>query len=126
MKLSEEFIKISNPGIQQVKRYSQQGRFVYDVVYNEAGQQGSRAVNLKTTQTEVPQGESVDLLKPIFESGCQVYEMPDIEFSRRHCQQQFQLMGNELKRNSPSEVYKVGLDEELHKLKENLIHLAKN
>ncbi len=34
VKLSEQTIKTSTPGIQQIRRYSERGRFVADMIYN--------------------------------------------------------------------------------------------
>jgi nicotinate phosphoribosyltransferase len=126
LKLSNEIIKVSNPGIQQVRRYTVNGMFVGDVIYNETGAQGEMGVNLKTGLNEMLDGEIEELLQPIFRNGKQVYELKSLEETREYCQVQLASLRKELKAVIFPDTYKVFLDEELYRLKVDLISSLKN
>jgi nicotinate phosphoribosyltransferase len=69
IKLSEDVIKVSNPGILQVRRiYSADKTIEKDILYDE------------TNYGTLPKG--IDLLKPIFVKGQLVYQNPNIHTLR--------------------------------------------
>jgi nicotinate phosphoribosyltransferase len=71
IKLSEDLIKVSNPGILQVRRvYSADKTIEKDILYDE------------TDCGVLPNG--VDLLKPIFVKGKLIYQNPKIHALRTH------------------------------------------
>ncbi|MEY4935267.1 MAG: hypothetical protein RIS64_1626 [Bacteroidota bacterium] len=71
IKLSEDLIKVSNPGILQVRRvYAADQTIEKDILYDE------------THFGTLPQG--IDLLKPIFIKGKLVYQSPTIHKLRAH------------------------------------------
>ncbi|MEO1514242.1 MAG: nicotinate phosphoribosyltransferase [Bacteroidota bacterium] len=76
VKLSENPIKTSIPGIQQVRRAFTDGQPSGDVIYNL----------LDNGQESLSEGE--DLLVPIFRKGQQVYELPSIHDIRRRTKSQ--------------------------------------
>ncbi len=83
VKLSNEPVKVSNPGLQQVRRFSENGQFRADVIYDERlGIPDECQYNPigENALSEVTAGaDHEDLLVPVFESGRQVYETPDLE-----------------------------------------------
>ena len=94
VKLSEQAVKVSNPGILQVRRYSCGGQAIGDMIFDEElpGSDGAVMVDpLDMTRrmafSEAPDGTGKigreNLLMPIFRSGKRVYEFPALEAARR-------------------------------------------
>ena len=121
LKLSDEHIKVSNPGIQQVKRFSQEGVFAYDVIYDEALGMSDMAINARTEMTEYPEGESEDLLKPIFENGKLVYKQPDLDQTREHCKAQMSALSPRARAIIFPDFYKVCIEDKLFEIKRKLM-----
>ncbi|MDX1909282.1 MAG: nicotinate phosphoribosyltransferase [Bacteroidia bacterium] len=83
IKLSENPVKVSNPGIQQVRRYQDGTRWVADVIYSE--ETGAPGTDFVTFEGEVVPLDGytwTDMLVPIFREGQQVYELPTLETIR--------------------------------------------
>lgn len=123
LKLSEELIKTSNPGPQQVWRYAQNGNFVGDIICEDPLAADPRNLIELTPpfkQHPLPM-ESIGspLLTPVFRAGQRVCEAEPIEAVRNRVQDQFksfpyaswQGVGN----------YPVGLSPHLHQLKQSLV-----
>ncbi len=129
IKLSEQAIKTTNPGIHQVRRFSDDNGFVADVIYHHTNPP-SADWTVFPFQNETPLTlagdlKSTDLLVPIFRGGIRIYEPPSPQAAREHClKQAAQIPANVARLNNP-EVYPVGLDENLHKLKAKLINEAR-
>lgn len=121
LKLSDEHIKVSNPGIQQVKRFSQEGVFAYDVIYDEALGMSDMAINARTEMTEYPEGESEDLLKPVFENGKLVYKQPDLDQTREHCKAQMSALSPRARAILFPDFYKVCIEDKLFEIKRKLM-----
>lgn len=121
LKLSEQSIKISNPGIYQVRRFFIEDQLAMDVMYD---------INLGISEDPevilLPSAISlklenydgfVDLLIPIFKKGQCVFENETIHTMReRAIQQVTQFLSGKLKENYP-----VGLEQKLYELKQRLI-----
>ncbi len=119
LKLSDDEIKVSNPGILQVRRYSHAERIVGDVIYDERGE-ATRDMQLldedqaKATMPVDAQGE--DLLVPIYRRGEMVYELPATSEIRDRAMEQLA----EYRRYTeaePVQAYPVGLDWQLQEHK---------
>jgi nicotinate phosphoribosyltransferase len=126
MKLSEQAIKISTPGIQQVRRFMNNGGFVADMIYNEEYSVEERVTMVDpydfTRQRTFGKGHThEDLLQPIFRHGKQCYISPPIEASRQRVQQQLSLLHEGTKRFVNPHTYPVGLEKSLFETKTNLI-----
>jgi len=122
LKLSDEHIKISNPGLQRVKRFTQNGFFEYDVIYDELKGISDMAVNLRTGMTEYPEGdESEDLLIEIFKDGKLQYELPSVEQIREHCKSQLAKLSPRMKAIIFPDFYKVCLEDEIYQVKRDLL-----
>ncbi|HYH44968.1 MAG TPA: nicotinate phosphoribosyltransferase, partial [Thermoanaerobaculia bacterium] len=84
VKLSEQAVKITTPGIQQVRRFSSHGEFVADMIFDEElGAPASPTIvdpGDLTRRKEIPAGtEHTDLLVPVFRQGKRVYEPPPLK-----------------------------------------------
>ena len=130
VKLSEQAVKVSNPGIQQVRRYHADGEFVADAVYDtESGlKDGCTIVDPldATRRKQIPPGTAfTDLLVPIFRGGKPVYDPPPIEEARRLAREQLDRLHAGVKRFVNPHQYPVGLEQSLHNLKTKLILRAR-
>jgi len=121
LKISEQAIKTSNPGIHQVRRFFRNKKPVMDVIYDlELGIPfKSSMVSLeaphKTTQCE-HYDETLDLLQPIFRRGKLVAEMETIQALRDRALHQV----TEFSKTRDEKPYLVGLEHNLHHLKQLL------
>lgn len=122
LKLSEQSIKISNPGIYQVQRYFNDAKPVMDVMYDLShGISDTSAVvafaSPHEVQTKLAFTHTEELLLPIFRQGKLVYQSPSIHMMRDKAisavKQFIDAHG--------SESYPVCLEEGLHQLKQTLI-----
>lgn len=123
VKLSEDPIKVSNPGIQQVRRYSRaDGEFVADVIFEETLGRGARVHVIDApAQTFVTEGHGEDLLVPVLRDGSQVYTVPPLVESRARTIEQLRRVGAGVRQLQGPERYAVGLDERLQELKDRVI-----
>ncbi|GAA4399918.1 nicotinate phosphoribosyltransferase [Nibrella viscosa] len=127
MKLSEQAVKTSTPGIQQVRRYlDERGNFVSDMIYDEELQLTDAATMIDpldfTRRRKFDAGQPYeDLLVPIFRQGKLVYQQPDIHQVRARVQQQLAGLHPGVKRFVNPHTYPVGLERQLHELKTALI-----
>lgn len=93
MKLSNTPIKVSNPGILNVRRFLMTtGQPFGDMIWNEEDGDPSFTISsFDGREVVADTREYVDLLQPIFREGKQVYELPKITEIRQHCQTQIKL-----------------------------------
>lgn len=127
LKLSEQVIKVNNPGIQQVRRFSDGRQFVGDMIYdlNHPPKKKSLMVDPMDVTKRKAFGtdklEVEELLVPVFEKGVCIYHQPDIrEIKKRHLKQ-LGMIDKSVKRFVNPHVYPVGLEEQLYNLKTELI-----
>ena len=128
LKLSEDKIKISNPGIQQVRRFSDAGRLLGDVIYNQPVglPEPCTRVDAEEIHTEIPAGtEGEDLLVPVVRKGSPVFTTPEIAEIRDRTLDQLSRLDPEVLRLDDPATYPVGLDLEFFRLKEQLISEAR-
>ena len=79
LKLSDDLIKVSNPGILQVRRYRGQRHMLGDVIYDERHDAGRELRVLDDGQASLTlplDAHAEDLLVPVFRQGKQVYDPP--------------------------------------------------
>lgn len=126
IKLSEQLVKISNPGILQVRRFSFKNEYTLDALYDTAigispssllidPLDPTRQRSLKKSWT------AKDLLVPIFRSGECVYESPSLAQIRKTTQEELSYFQSGIKRFIHPHEYIVGMEKTLYDLKINLI-----
>lgn len=130
LKLSEQKIKISTPGIQQVRRFvGDQGEFIGDMIHDVTiGVEVPVIVDPMdmTRRKKFPVDAAwSDLLIPIFREGQLVYTPPSITTIRASAQDQIQRFSAGIKRLENPHEYPVGLEPRLHRLKNELILKAR-
>jgi nicotinate phosphoribosyltransferase len=125
VKLSEQAIKVSNPGIQQVRRFSRAGEFIGDMIYNVITPPTARVIVDPTNTTRrkaMPaDATSEDLLVPIFRGGELVYREPALDEIRARARDQLSRLYAGTKRLLNPHEYPVGLEVGLFDLKTDLI-----
>lgn len=130
IKLSENPIKVSNPGEQQVRRYvSETGAFVGDLIFdpNHPPSDTPNAISVHDGATATSlSGRAEDLLVPIYRGGKHVYSAPDIHSIRARAQQQLQRLPAGVLPLKEAEIYPVGLSKQLHDLKNDLLAKARS
>ncbi|MCS6832322.1 MAG: nicotinate phosphoribosyltransferase [Flammeovirgaceae bacterium] len=131
IKLSEQTIKVSNPGIQQVRRYYHEGEAIADMIYNQETPVHGEATIIdpmdntrrKRLSAQTPYK---DLLIPIFRQGKLVYDRPSIHQIREFVQKELATLHRSIKRFSNPHSYPVGLEQSLYEMKQNLILKLRN
>lgn len=126
LKLSEQMVKISNPGILQIRRYKNQQGAIADAMYDIHADlsQGCTIVNPfdSTQQKIINKGTQFsDLLIPIFRNGKCVYDLPSLKDIRVKTKQELQGFHDSIKRFLNPHRYVVGLEKSLYDLKIQLI-----
>ncbi len=115
VKLSEQAIKVSNPGVLNTFRMSRDGQPIGDVIYSEEGLASTtRFIPFRGIETPFSKNEGTDLLIPIFRKGNKIYDAPSLSETRRYGREQlalFQQLDN----------YPVGLESALHHTKIKII-----
>lgn len=129
LKLSEQMIKVSNPGILQVRRFSSthgyQGDAIYDLKLSEIEQANCTIIDpLDVTKQKIFKKELPyeDLLIPIFREGKLVYQLPKLDQIRQKTLNALQNFPVGLKRFLNPHLYIVGLEKSLYDFKINLIN----
>lgn len=118
VKLSENPIKVSNPGVLQVRRYYMSNHLPFgDMIWNEAAGKPSGEIKSFDGREVVSKGRSYqELLKPIFRAGKCVYKSPHIKDIRAKTLEQVQLFSQ-----VNFEYYPIGLEKGLQEAKDELI-----
>jgi putative nicotinate phosphoribosyltransferase len=126
IKLSEQAVKVSNPGFLQVRRFEREDEYTADMLYNEIE-------GIKTPQTIVNPADITmrkkipartryrDLLVPIFRRGKLVYQSPVIQETRTSAQAELKRFYPGITRLLNPHIYPVGLELGLHELKAHLM-----
>jgi nicotinate phosphoribosyltransferase len=130
VKLSEQKVKVSDPGILQVRRFRGPAGFIADAIYDEPTGIADPPTIVDpmddTRHRSFPLGTShEDLLVPIFRSGRQVYEAPTIEQVRSRAREQLASLDPSIKRFLNPHSYPVGYESGLNDLKRSLVLAAR-
>ncbi len=127
LKLSEQMIKISNPGILQVRRFSGEYGNIADIIYDELlgiPQQWTVVDPLDPTrQKTMPENsKGEDLLEPIFRKGKLCCRQPSIHEIRENTLSNLKQFHPAIKRFLNPHQYVVGLEKNLYRLKVDIIN----
>jgi nicotinate phosphoribosyltransferase len=130
VKLSEQAVKITTPGIQQVRRFSTGGEPMADMIFDE--ELGAPAAPVivdpgdLTRRKEIPAGTAhTDLLVPVFRQGRRVYDPPPLKEVRKRTAEQLAGFHGGVKRLVNPHRYPVGLERGLFDLKTRLVLQAR-
>ncbi|WP_266364283.1 nicotinate phosphoribosyltransferase [Tellurirhabdus rosea] len=131
LKLSEQTAKVSNPGIQQVRRFRDERGFVADMIYDaerppKAAPQMIDPLDFTRRRRFGADVEFEDLLVPVLENGQQTYVCPPIHSVRQRVQEQLRGFHPGIRRFTNPHTYPVGLEEQLHQLKTELVLHLRN
>jgi nicotinate phosphoribosyltransferase len=126
IKLSEQVVKTSIPGLQQVKRFYKNKEFVADMIYNEANPPKEHFTiidPIDATRRKIidKNADAVELLVPIFSKGKKVYKIPEIHKMKERVVEQLSSLHSSIKRFSNPHSYPVGLEKGLNQLRTDLI-----
>ncbi|TAF66931.1 MAG: nicotinate phosphoribosyltransferase [Cytophagales bacterium] len=126
VKLSEQSIKISNPGILQVRRFKDDKEFTADMIFSLTSEPENPNTIVDpmdfTRRKSISQNSTYeDLLVPIFKKGKLVYQNPTIHQIRQRASEQLNGFHSGIKRFVNPHSYPVGLEKGLHDFKTNLI-----
>jgi nicotinate phosphoribosyltransferase len=130
VKISEQAIKTSTPGMLQIRRFIGKEGAVADMIYNELAGEPDDCVMvdpLDPTRRRRLDGELVesDLLIPIVRDGKIVHQQEALPAIRKHASKQLALFDPGIRRHSNPHQYPVGLEQQLHDLKIDLILQAR-
>lgn len=130
IKLSEQAAKISTPGIQQIRRFQMDGRYIADAIYDTNAELSSPFVVVDpldmTRRKQIsPEAEYQDLLVPIFRGGKLVYQAPSRLQVKSYVDEQLTKFHPTIKRLLNPHEYPVGLEKGLQKLRTDLILKAR-
>lgn len=127
VKLSEQTIKVSNPGIQQVRRFSYpDGTLMADMIYDEINGVPEKMTIIDPTdsfRTKEIKSETSgkDLLVSIFKNGEFVGKRETIHQIKERVNKELGQLHSSLKRFSNPHIHPVGLEESLYETKTKLI-----
>lgn len=126
VKLSEQSVKISNPGVQQVRRFTWDGRFLADMIFDQGLGIAEPPTIVDpadlTRRKALPAGAAgEDLLVPVFRRGERVYDPPPLDAVRRRVADQLAGLHGGIKRFVNPHLYPVGLEHQLFDLKTRLV-----
>lgn len=130
IKLSEQAIKVSNPGIQQVRRFILNGEFRGDAIYDE---ETGCAEPVEITHPSdplrhktIPDGAThEDLLEPVFRQGVQVGEQPTLAQIQARTKEQLTHLNPTHKRLLHPHEYTAGVERSVAERKLAMIAAAK-
>lgn len=130
VKLSEQAIKTSIPGIQQVRRFEDAHGHVADMIYDElTGVDDTRSIvdpKDPTRQRKISRGAtSRDLLVPVARGGRIVYKDEPLDVLRDRARQELAKVHPGTRRFKNPHEYPVGLEPGLHELRDRMIREAR-
>jgi len=130
VKLSEQAVKMTNPGVLQVRRFRQAKEFIGDAIYDETHPLSKRVTIVDPVDATRRKHFSAatkyeDLLVPILRRGKLVYNRPALKAIRARGHEQLALLHPGIKRLDNPHEYPAGLELTLHELKTKLILRAK-
>jgi nicotinate phosphoribosyltransferase len=131
VKLSEQAVKVSNPGSLQVRRFESKSEYVADMIYDDLEEISKDRVIVDIADVTMRRRiagnlKSHDLLVPIFRAGNLVCERPSISQSRSLAQRELEHFHPGVKRLLNPHIYPTGLELGLHESKARLMREARS
>ena len=125
LKISEQWVKVTNPGILQVRRFYSEDSYLCDMIFDQiASLEKNVFLDPFDPSREIdvdPMWSYKDLLVPILKKGELVYDFPSIENIRKHSLSELEQIPGPMRRFLNPQPYFVGLEKELLDSKLQLI-----
>jgi nicotinate phosphoribosyltransferase len=125
IKLSNHAAKTTTPGLLQVRRFTRDGLFEGDMIYDERRGVATRTIVDPADATRRKEfgigDEWEDLLGPVFRSGRRVRQLPPLAEIRARVRRQLAALHPTRKRLLNPHTYPAGLEQTLHEHKTRLI-----
>lgn len=130
IKLSEQLVKVTNPGLSQVRRYYDSHGNIADMIYDIHADLSSESQCIDPFDPAHFQNFSSemkykDLLVPVLRKGKRVYESPPLKEIREKTLFELSQFHPATRRFLNPQPYFVGLEKSFYELKLNLIHQLK-
>jgi nicotinate phosphoribosyltransferase len=130
VKVSEQTVKTTNPGILQVRRFRQGGELIGDLIWDERHDLGATPtmvdpLDLTRRKTIADGAEWEDLLVPVFRRGSRVYDPPGLEEIRARVREQLGGFYEGVKRFVNPHRYPVGMELGYFERKTQLVMAAR-
>lgn len=132
IKLSQQSLKINIPGFHNFKRFYSRGKAVADMIYLEGQEFSGQSLVIidpidQTRRKRIMPTfyQEEELLVKIFKKGKRQYKVPTLEKVRERVVNQLESLDKTHKRLVNPHLYPVGLEENLHHLRMELILSAK-
>lgn len=130
VKLSEQLIKVSTPGIQQVRRFRDASGMIADMIYHTGHTIGEAPMIVDpkdmTRRKTIAVGTAYeDLLVPVFREGKCVLKAEALEVTRERAREQLGRFHPGIRRFENPHEYPVGLERQLFELKTELVMRAR-
>jgi nicotinate phosphoribosyltransferase len=130
IKLSEQVVKISTPGLLAVRRFQAHGEFLGDLIYDQELGIEQPAIlvdpaDMTRRKAMAPDTSATDLLVPVFRGGERVGELLSLDGARQRVKEQLAGFHPGIKRFVYPHLYPVGLERRLHERKTELVLRAR-
>jgi nicotinate phosphoribosyltransferase len=130
LKLSEQQLKISNPGVLQIRRFEDNGQYIGDAIFDAEAELPQEIVVVDPVDVMrrkiIPSGTtSKDLLTTIYDEGQYVYAKPNLHEIKNYAGRELNRFHPAIKRLLNPHRYPAGLELSLHELKMQLVLEAK-
>lgn len=131
IKLSEQMVKVSNPGILQIRRFRNKKEYVGDAIFDIQSYPDQDCCIIDpldpTQQKILKKGmSSEDLLIPVFRDGQRVYDLPPLHSIRDKTLRELEQFNVGIKRFLNPHQYFVGMEKSLYDLKVKLIRMIRD
>lgn len=126
IKISEQIVKVTNPGILQIRRYLEKEMYCFDMIYDIHTPLSPACTCIDpcdpTRVHQVKKGVPYrDLLVPVMRQGKRIYGSPSLASIRSKALQELDYLPSTMRRFLNPEPYFVGLEKNLYDMKLQLI-----
>jgi nicotinate phosphoribosyltransferase len=126
VKLSEQAIKVSTPGLLQIRRYEHDGKYIADAIYDVSRPLDGDCtiidpMDLTRRKVMAADAPHRDLLIPVYRGGERVYQPPPLATARALAAAEQNKLHAGIKRFMNPHRYPVGLEKSLYDLKLRLV-----
>ncbi len=130
IKISDQILKVTNPGILQVRRFFDQNGWISDMIYDtHLGCEEAVCIDMQDPTSErIIKSHMAyeDLLVPILRKGSLVYKTPTLAEIQQRTHDQLENLPLPCRRFLNPQPYYVGMEKKLYQLKKSLIQKVKS